>query len=91
MTSCVNSSKRETVRAARLSSHMTIDVPRAQWDRRKVLSTVPIKRERPRLVSDPVAYPVICPDIDKDADPTLEQGANVVHRTVQLVSRCVER
>ena len=91
MTSCVNSGKREAVRTACLSSHLTIDAPRAQWDRRKVLLTVPIKRESPRLISDPVADPVICPDINKHTDPTLEQGANVVRRTVQLVSGCIER
>jgi hypothetical protein len=90
MTSCVDGSECEAMRAARLSYHMTIDVPFAQWACHKVLLTVPLERESPRLISDPVAYPVVRTSVDKDANLALEQRANVIRRTVESVSRCIE-
>lgn len=91
MTGRVHSSEREAMRATRLARHVTVDVPLAQRERPKVILAVPLEREGPRLVPDPVTYPVVRPDVYKHAHLAREQRADVVHRTVQVVSRCVER
>lgn len=67
MTGRVDSGEREAMRAACLARHMPVDVPLAQWERRKVLLAMPVEREGPRLISDPVTYPIVCPDVDEDA------------------------
>jgi len=91
MTGRVHSREREAMRTTRLARHMTVDVPLAQRERPKVILAVPLKRESPRLVPNPVTYPVVRPDVYKHAHLAPEQRADVVHRTVQVVSRCVER
>ena len=91
MAASVDSGEREAVRTAGLAYHMPVDGPLAQRERAKVLLAVPLERESPRLVSDPVAYPVIRPGVDEHADLAREQRADVVHRTVEAVSGCVER
>jgi len=91
MTGPVDGSEREAVRTARLANHMSIDVPLAQWERAKVLLPVPLERESPRLVSNPVAYPVIRPDVDEHVHLAREQRPDVVHRTVEAVPGRVER
>ena len=67
MTGRVDSDEREAMRTACLARHMTVDVPLAQWERRKVLLAMPVEREGPRLVSDPVTYPIVRPDVDEHA------------------------
>ena len=91
MPASVDCGEREAVRTARLANHMSVDGPLAQRERAKVPPAVPIERESPRLVSNPVAYPVIRPGVDEHADLAREQRADVVHRTVELVPSCVER
>ena len=91
MTAPVDGGEREAVRTARLANHMSIDVPLAQWERAKVLLAVPLERESPRLVPNPVAYPVIRPDVDEHAHLAREQRADVVHRAVEAVPGRVER
>ena len=91
MTGRVDSGESEALRAARLARHMTVDVPLAQRERRKGLLARPLEREGPRLVPNPITDPVVRPDVDEHAHLARQQRADVVHRAVQVVSRCVER
>ena len=90
MTGRVDSGEREAVRTARLARHMTVNVPLAQRERGKVPLAMPLEREGPRLVSNPITYPVVRPDVVEHAHLALQQRADVVHRAVQVVSRRLE-
>ena len=78
MTCRIDSGKREAVRAAGLACHMPINLPLAQRERRKVLLAMPLERKGPRLVSNPVTYPVVRPDVDKHANPARQQCTDIV-------------
>ena len=91
MTAPVDGGEREALRTARLADHLSVDGPFAQWERAKVILAVPLERESPRLVSNPVAYPVIGPDVDEHAYLAREQRTDVIRRTVEAVTGCIER
>ena len=78
MASRVDSGKREAVRAAGLAHHMPIDLPLAQRERRKVLLAMPLERKGPRLVSNPITYPVVRPGVDKHANLARQHCADIV-------------
>lgn len=78
MTCRVESGKREAVRAAGLAHHTPIDLPLSQREPRKVLLAVPLEREGPCFVSNPVTYPVVSPDVDEHAHPACQQCTDVV-------------
>jgi len=91
MTGRINSGECEAMRATCLSRNVSINVPSAQWKRYKVRLAVPLEFESPRLVSNPVAYPIVRPDVDEYAHSALQQRCDVVHRAVQAILRCTER
>ena len=91
MSSPIYSRKRQPISAPRLTNHLSIDPPFPQWLAYERLLASPGHLERPTLVSDPIAGPIICPDIDECAYATFEELSNVGIRLVERVLSASER
>ncbi len=81
----MNSSKRQSLCTPSLPSGLSVDIPISQLLRRKFRLPTPFQRERPSLVTDPVAYPIVRAYVDKHLDTTLKKSSNVVFSGVETI------
>ena len=78
MACAVYSSKREPLRTPGLPSNLSLNKPGRKWLLTKCHFPAPLHVERPGLVTDPVANPVICAYVYQCSHVALEKGGDVV-------------
>ena len=78
MTSTMNSSKRQSIRAPRHTLCLPIYNPLSQSLLPKVLLTTPLQSQSPLLVPYEVADPVVVTHVDEGFDSTVEEGSDVI-------------
>lgn len=90
MSSPINGGKRQSISTSRLANNLPVELPFSQWLVHKRLLPTPGHLKCPTFVADPVTDPVVCSNIDKRVDSTLEEFRNVSIRGVIFVLSTVK-
>ena len=80
-----HSSIRQTPCTPRPARPIPLNIPHPERLLSKLFFPAPVQLERPPLVPDPIADPVVCPNVDEGFDAVFEEGGDVVRGGVKRV------